>query len=228
MQHREVLVDVVTGRHGERVPEVVRVVALVVVAHARVLADHRGGFVDAVGVDLRGDERGLVAERARVEDRRELPEHARGLRGAQPFHHVGLGDPEPLAQCGERRGDQGEVPLDRIEQLFVEILELCHCSHGRAHGPGRSHSLRSPLRDAGWRTIRAPCPCRRLAARGRARTDGLRCQETVVDVVDCVGMLASLIDSETLLRSRATTTSMCWPGQWPRAAAMRSFMSPIG
>ena len=51
-------------------------VALVVVADARVLADDRGGLVDVVGVDLRRDERRRVAERARVEDRRELAQHA--------------------------------------------------------------------------------------------------------------------------------------------------------
>jgi hypothetical protein len=42
---------------GGRVPEVVVVVALVVVADAGVLADHRGGVVDAFGVDLGRDER---------------------------------------------------------------------------------------------------------------------------------------------------------------------------
>jgi hypothetical protein len=53
VQHLDVVVERITGRHRNRVPEVVGVVALVVVADARVRADDRGSFVDPVGIDLR-------------------------------------------------------------------------------------------------------------------------------------------------------------------------------
>ena len=57
-----------------------------------------------VGVDLGRDERGGVAERARVEDRRELAQHAGVLDLRDALAHLGLGDAEPLAEHGVRAG----------------------------------------------------------------------------------------------------------------------------
>ena len=85
-------------------------VALVVVADARVLADDRGGFVDVVGVDLGGDERRRVAERARVEDRRELAQHAGVLDLRDAVAHLGLADAEPLAEHRVRAGPRAGSP----------------------------------------------------------------------------------------------------------------------
>ena len=103
VQHVDVLLERVAGRDRDRVPEVVAVVALVVVAHPGVLADDGRRLVDAIGVDLRGDEGRAVAERPRVEDRRQLPQHAdllararcvpgcraRSGRGARRARHTG-------------------------------------------------------------------------------------------------------------------------------------------
>ncbi len=65
VQHVDVLGKRIAGRDRDRVPEVVVVVALVVVAHARVFADHRGGFVDVVRIDL-GRDRARTSSRGRA------------------------------------------------------------------------------------------------------------------------------------------------------------------
>ena len=124
VQHVHVLLERVTRRHRDRVPEVVAVVALVVVADAGVRVDHRGGLVDAVGVDLRGDERRSVAERPRVEDRRELAQHAQLLDVRNRGTGVGLAEAETLAEHCVRTRVEGEVPLHRVQQLTIEVDQL--------------------------------------------------------------------------------------------------------
>ena len=76
-------------------------------------ADHRGGLVDAIGVDLGGDERRAVSERPGVEDRRELAEHAGLLHVGDALADLGLGDAEPLAEDRERTGDRAGSPTGR-------------------------------------------------------------------------------------------------------------------
>ena len=124
VQDVDVVLERVAGRDRDRVPEVVGVVALVVVAHAGVLADHRRGLVDAVGVDLRRDQRRAVAEGAGVEDGGELAQHAELLDPGDPRPHRGLVEAEALAERGVRAGLEREVPLDRVQQLAVEGLEV--------------------------------------------------------------------------------------------------------
>ena len=78
------------GLGGDREPQVELVVAQVVVRHARVRVDDLRGPVRVVGVDLGRDQHRLVAERARVEDRRDLADDAvvdqllHALRGPRP------------------------------------------------------------------------------------------------------------------------------------------------
>src|SRR5205085_6069150 len=60
------------GFYGDREPQVEVVVAQVVVGDARVRVDDLRGAVRVLRIDLRRYEHGLVAERARVEDGRDL------------------------------------------------------------------------------------------------------------------------------------------------------------
>ena len=124
MQHVDVVVERVTRRDRDRVPEVVRVVPLVVVAHTGVHVDDGRGGVDTVGVDLRGHERRVVSEGTGVEDRRQLAEHVEVLEAADPVAQLGLGDAQPIGQHRVGRLGQREVPLDRVQQLAVEVLQL--------------------------------------------------------------------------------------------------------
>ena len=108
-------------------------VALVVVAHAGMPADDLGRLVDVVRVDLGGDERGRVAERAGVEDGGELAEHAGVLHLRDALAHLRLADAEPLAQRAVGTRLEGEVPLHGVEELTVDIVELGligPCGHG--------------------------------------------------------------------------------------------------
>ena len=143
-------------------------VALVVVADARVRADHRGGLVDAVGVDLRGDERRAVAERPGVEDRRQLAQHAELLHLGDPRAHLGFGDAEALAERRERPRLEGEVPLHRVEQLAVELFELVVASsvvvmRSSSRGPARGRAIQ-PHRGASARRMRRRAPAARAVS----------------------------------------------------------------
>ena len=121
-------------------------VALVVVADARVRADDRRRVVDPVGVDLGRDERRAVPEGAGVEDRRQLAEHPELLHARRSVTDLLLGEPESLAEHRERPGLEREVPLHRVEQLAIEHLEfvVAHrrssCPHGRRR-PGRGLAI---------------------------------------------------------------------------------------
>ena len=108
VQHVDVLVERLAGRHGDRVPEVVVVVALVVVADAGMLADDRGGVVDAIGVDLGGDECRRVPERPRVEDRRQLAQHAEVLDLCTRARTAGSSTPSRSASTANGRGSSGK------------------------------------------------------------------------------------------------------------------------
>ena len=170
VQHVDVGLEVVARRHGDRVPEVVGVVALVVVAHAGMPADHGRGLVDPVGVDLGRDQRGAVAERPGVEDGRELAQDTQLLHPGEAGHHVVLGDAEPLREHRVGPRIEREVPLDRVQQLPVEILEvveaqLAHRSH--RGGRRRKRQITSPGRPSGWSRRRPGRPAGHAAPRRR-------------------------------------------------------------
>ena len=139
MQGVEVRVEVVAGRHRERVPEVVGVVALVVVRHARMLRDRGRGGVDRVGIDTRGHERRAVTQRAQVskmaDSWRSTPV---SLHLLDACAHVGLGEAEPFTECGEGPGDDGKVPLERVQQLPIDVVELAVVLRDRHHRHARA------------------------------------------------------------------------------------------
>ena len=70
------------GLGGDREPQVELVVAQVVVRDAGVGVDHLRGAVGVLGIDLGRHEHRGVAERARVEDRRDLADDALRRAGA--------------------------------------------------------------------------------------------------------------------------------------------------
>ncbi len=76
------------GLGGDREPEVELVVAQVVVRDAGVRVDDLRGAVRVLGVDLGGDEHRRVAERARVEDRRDLADDALVEQPLDARHHL--------------------------------------------------------------------------------------------------------------------------------------------
>jgi hypothetical protein len=41
-----------------------------------------------------------------------------------PLEHLGLGDAEPLPERGVRPSHDGEVPLQRVQQLAIDVVEL--------------------------------------------------------------------------------------------------------
>ena len=124
VQDLDVVIERVTGRDGDGVPEVVRVVALVVVADARVCADDGGSLVDPIGVDLRGDQRRAVSERPGVEDRRELAQHPELLHAPHACAHFRFVAAQSLREHGVRPRLERKVPLDCVQQLAVGVFEL--------------------------------------------------------------------------------------------------------
>jgi hypothetical protein len=107
----------------DREPEVEVVVAQVVVRHAGVGVHDLGGAVRVLRVDLRGDEHRLVAQRARVEDRRDLPDDPLVEQAPGARHDLVLGDPGQLPDAQERARLQREAALEQVEQLAVEVVE---------------------------------------------------------------------------------------------------------
>jgi hypothetical protein len=125
LQHVEGAVEAERGvlLHGEREPHVEVVVAQVVVAHARVRVDDPRRAPRVLGVDLGRDEHRAVAQRAGVEDRRDLPDDALLDELVDRAQHALLGDLE-----GRRDGRVGprldrERALHRVEQALVEVVE---------------------------------------------------------------------------------------------------------
>src|SRR5688572_19940639 len=91
--------QVAVRRNGNGVPEVVLVVALVVMGDARVLVDDLSALMDASLGQPRGNQAGLVAERASVEDAADLTDDPILPQRADALHHLVfraakyLGDP---------------------------------------------------------------------------------------------------------------------------------------
>ena len=181
-------------------------VALVVVADAGVRADDRGGFVDVVGVDLGRDERRRVAERTRVEDRRELAQHAGVLDLGDALAHLGLGHAEPLAEHGVRPGLEREVPLHGVEQLAVDVVELGLVG-------ARRQLLVSRMRSAGVPCSRDAAPARRCVAAGASAR--------IYGVTMLGERRRSPSDCREPRRSSSTTDS---PGRSWRTSAITSFI----
>ena len=125
LQHVEGAVEAERGvlLHGEREPHVEVVVAQVVVAHARVRVDDPRGAPRVLGVDLRRDEHRAVAERAGVEDRRDLADDALVDELADARQHALLGHLERRrdGRVGPRL--DREAALHRVEQALVEVVE---------------------------------------------------------------------------------------------------------
>ena len=96
-------------RHGDREPEVVLVVPLVVVGHAGVLVDDPGGLGDPGGIDAHRDQARLVAEALGVEDRADLAHDPAGLERPHPRDDVVLGEAERPAELLERPRDEWEI-----------------------------------------------------------------------------------------------------------------------
>jgi hypothetical protein len=99
------------------------VVAQVVVRDARVRVDELGGAVGMLGIDLGGDEHRLVAERAGVEDRRDLADDPLVEQVLDALEHLGLGERGQLGDPGERLGLEREPALHEVEQLLVGLVE---------------------------------------------------------------------------------------------------------
>ena len=97
--------------------------AQVVVGDARVGVDDRRGAMRVLGVDLGCDQHRLVAERAGVEDRRDLAD--------DPLVEQALGAGENVGQLQPGlRGDQGkglrierEARLQQVHQPLVGLVE---------------------------------------------------------------------------------------------------------
>ena len=112
-----------SGLGGEREPEVEVVVAQVVVGDARVGVDELRGAVRVLRVDLGGDQHRGVAERARVEDRRDLADDAAVEQALDALHDLVLGDAREPRDVGERARAQLEGALHQVEQLLVGLVE---------------------------------------------------------------------------------------------------------
>ena len=81
------------GLGGDREPDVELVVAQIVVRYAGVLVDHVGGAPRVRGIDLGGHEHRAVAERASIEDRRDLADDALVEQVLDAGEYLVLADP---------------------------------------------------------------------------------------------------------------------------------------
>ena len=100
----------------DREPQVELVVAQVVVRDAGVRVDDSRRAVRVLGVDLGGDEHRAVAERARVEDRRDLADDALVQQVLDARHRLVLGDPGQLGDARVGRGSIGNFPCIRLSR----------------------------------------------------------------------------------------------------------------
>ncbi len=111
------------GLGGDREPQVELVVAQVVVGYAGVGVDDLCGAVGILRIDLGRDQHRGVAERARVEDRRDLADDALVKQVLHARHHLALLHPGELGhtQVGARL--DREAALHQVEQALVELVE---------------------------------------------------------------------------------------------------------
>jgi hypothetical protein len=75
------------------------------------------------GVHLRSYQHRCVAERARVEDRRDLADDPLLEQVRDPLEHLLLGEPREAGDHRERPRVQREAALHEVEQLLVGLVE---------------------------------------------------------------------------------------------------------
>ena len=125
---REYLERTVEAKRGvglgrDREPQVERVVAQVVVRHAGMRVDQLGGAVRVLGIDLRRDEHRRIAERARVEDRRDLANDARVEQALNARENLRFLDTRKRRHVlVGARGDR-KAPLHEVQELAIEVVE---------------------------------------------------------------------------------------------------------
>ena len=110
-------------RGGDREPEVEVVRAQVVVGDAGMGVDDPGSALGVLGVDFGGDQHRLVAERAGVEDRRDLADDPALEQALGAGEDVGglqlrLGGDE-----GEGLGVEREARLQQVHQPLVGLVQ---------------------------------------------------------------------------------------------------------
>ncbi len=132
------------GLRGDREPDVEVVVAQVVVRHARMRVDDLAGAPRVLGVDLRRHEHRLVAEHARVEDRRDLADDALVEQPRRAAQHLVLGQLGQARDLGVGPLGEREAPLEQVEQPAVGLVERDRGAALAGAGLGyRSHSAAS-------------------------------------------------------------------------------------
>ena len=111
------------GLGGDREPQVEFVVAQVVVRDARVFVDDLSRTMGVLGVDLGRNQHRGVAQRARVEDRRDLADDALVEQMPHARHRLLLGDPAQLGHVRIRtRGDR-ERALHQVQQPPIGVVQ---------------------------------------------------------------------------------------------------------
>ena len=127
--------QVVVGRDGQGEPEVVvGAFAGVVVADAGVFVDLKGALVESLGIKRHGYQCSLVAQPAGVEDRADLPQHVLLLQFSQPLQDFILADVQLPANFQVWLFDQGERPLDDVQQFPVGDVHKLEDSFRRLYG----------------------------------------------------------------------------------------------
>jgi len=115
------------------------------VGDARVGVDDLGGPVGVLGVDLGGDQHRGVAQRARVEDRRDLADDAPVEQPLDALEHLASGD---VPHCRFRSRCSLSVLVSRVKSVDGWGVRLVSGA-GRV---ARTPSLIS-VRDPGWLRI---------------------------------------------------------------------------
>ena len=141
--HRPLQPQPRVGRHAEREPDVELVLALVVVGDAGVGVEDLGRCSSALGRRPRGDQHRPVAELARVEDGRDLPDDPLAAQAAHPLQHLVLAQPQRLAEPGVGTLDNRKLVLDQIAQ--PRVLRIHWPRRIRSPPCAPSHSLVAAL-----------------------------------------------------------------------------------
>src|ERR1019366_2472488 len=167
------------GLGGDCEPDVELVVAQVVVRHARVRVDHVGRPPGIVGIDLGGDQHRRVAQRAGVEDRRDLADDALVEQTLNAVHYLLLGDPGGARDVLIGLAGDREAALHQVEQALVQVVELdrravlAAAELGAVLAPGRGvprglgRAVRRaycshPAASLAWYVITMSAPARRI------------------------------------------------------------------
>ncbi len=99
-------------------------VAPIVVRHTRVTVDHRGRLFQPFGRDTGRYQTGFVAKLAGIKDRADLSHHADLAQVGQSAHYISLGGANLLRQRLPRPRHHGKLELHRVDQLFVDRIQL--------------------------------------------------------------------------------------------------------